>query len=249
MNKASFRFYAELNDFLPRDKRMAAFDYPFRDNPSVKDAIEALGIPHTEVDMIVVNSKPAGFDHKLADGDNVSVYPVFESLNIGSVTLLREKPLRKLKFISDVHLGKLTRYLRLCGFDTICYLQFNDNEIINSSLTEKRIILTRDKGLLKNRRVTHGYWIRSQYPDEQLVEVLKRFNLAKEIEPFTRCMNCNEVLADTNRQYIKNRLLPLTRRYFRKFKICPGCHNIYWNGSHYHKMKEFLRKLKKRLKE
>jgi uncharacterized protein len=155
----------------------------------------------------------------------------------------REKPLRDLRFVSDVHLGKLTKYMRLCGFDTVYNTEFNDQDIINLALTGNRVILTRDKGLLKNKNVTHGYLIRSQHTEEQLKEVMLTFDLKKKISPFTRCMICNELLIDTTKQEILHRLQPLTKRYYRKFKLCPSCNRIYWNGSHYDRMRRYLKLL------
>jgi uncharacterized protein len=234
---AYFRFYEELNDFLPPPKRKKQFTYMFTGNPSVKDAIEAIGVPHVEVDLILVNSQSVDFSCKLQDGDYVSVYPVFESFNIVSVTHLRLKPLRNLKFICDVHLGKLSRLLRLCGFDTVFLTDINDQEIIDLGLSEKRVILTRDKGLLKNKRVTHGYWIRSQYPRIQLKEIILRFDLNDRLSLFTRCLECNGLLTDVSKEEIIDRLLPKTRQYYTDFKRCSECNRIYWNGSHYFRMK------------
>jgi uncharacterized protein with PIN domain len=243
MNLAYFRFYEELNDFLPSEKRKELFPYTFSGNPSVKDAIEAMGVPHVEVDLILVNSLPVDFSYKLKNADSVSVYPVFESLDIASVTHLREKPLRDMKFVADVHLGKLARYLRLCGFDTYYSKDSNDRNIINISLSDKRVILTRDKEMLKNKRVTHGFWIRSVYPDEQLKDVLLHFDLKKKTTLFTRCMECNGLLEDVAKKDILNRLLPKTRQYYRKFKKCRQCDRIYWNGSHYQKMKRHIKSI------
>jgi uncharacterized protein with PIN domain len=244
MNLAYFRFYEELNDFLPSQKRKELFQYSFSGNPSVKDAIEAIGVPHVEVDLILVNSLPVDFSYILKNEDYVSVYPVFESFDIASVSHLREKPLRDVKFVADVHLGKLARYLRLCGFDTYYNTYSNDSDIINISLSDKRNILTRDRELLKNKKVTHGYWIRSAYPDEQLKDVLLRFDLKKKLAPFTRCMECNGLLDDIAKKDILNRLLPKTRQYYRKFKKCRQCDRIYWNGSHYQRMKRRIRSIK-----
>ena len=237
LNIAYFRFYEELNDFLPQQKRRRLFSYEFNGNPSVKDAIEAMGVPHVEIDLILVNSLSVDFSYKLNNGDTVSVYPVFESFDITSVTHLREKPLRVIKFVSDVHLGKLTKYLRLCGFDTYYHTDFNDQEIINLAVSDKRVILTRDIGLLKNRKVTHGFWIRSQYPFEQLQNVLLHFDLKSQITLFTRCIQCNGILLDVTKEEILDRLLPKTRQFYQKFKMCYSCNRIYWKGSHYHNMK------------
>jgi len=248
MNLAYFRFYEELNDFLPLVKRKKLFPYSFSGNPSIKDAIEALGIPHVEVDLILVNSHSVNFSYKLQNADSVSIYPIFESFDITSVTHLREKHLRDLKFILDVHLGKLTKYLRLCGFDSYYQTDCDDQEIISLALSNKRIILTRDIGLLKNKQVTHGYWIRTQHLDEQLKEVFLQFDLKSQIHLFTLCMECNGVLADVPKRDILYRLLPETRQNYQKFKKCPDCDRIYWEGSHYERMKENIESIIKVLK-
>lgn len=240
MNSASIRFYEELNDFLPKDKKKTTFSCTFYGNPSVKDLIESLGVPHAEVDLILVNSKSVDFNHKVNDEDDISVYPVFESLDISDATHLHEKPLRVIKFILDEHLGKLAKYLRLCGFDTILCTGHEDREIINISLTEKRIILTRDRQLLKNKKVTHGYWIRSDSVREQIIEVFGRLDLKDMTQPFIRCIECNTLLLSVTKEEIQERLLPGTRKYYNEFRKCPGCDRIYWEGSHYEKMKDFI---------
>ncbi len=240
MNLAWFRFYEELNEFLPSEKQKKLFAYTFNGTPSVKDAIEANGIPHAEVDLILVNSISVDFSYKLRNGDIVSVYPVFETLDITSQVHLRAKPLRISKFILDVHLGKLAKHLRLCGFDTLYRKDYNDIEIINISSSEKRIILTHDVELLKNKKVTHGYWIRSQYLNEQLKEVLLRFNLKHQLLPFTRCLECNGLLTEVSKEDILDRLLPDTDQYFTNFRICPDCNRIYWEGSHYERMRRYI---------
>jgi len=243
MSIAYFRFYEELNDFLPQEKRKKLFLYEFNSTPSIKDAIEAIGVPHVEVDLILVNSLSVDFSYKLKNADSVSVYPVFESFDIASVTHLREKPLRDLKFVADVHLGKLTKYLRLFGFDTYYRTDINDEEIIDLAISDKRVILTKDKGLLKNKKVTHGYYIRSRYPRYQLKEVFLRFDLKNLIASFTRCMECNGLLRDVTKKEILDRLLPKTRQYYRKFKMCNDCNRIYWNGSHWQNMKRDIKTL------
>ena len=243
MKVAWFRYYEELNDFLPAAKKKQSFPCTFSGNPSVKDMIESLGVPHVEVDLILVNGLSVDFTYKVNDNDLVSVYPVFESLDISGATHLRNKPLRDLKFIPDVHLGKLVKYLRLCGFDTYYDKNISDKALIGISVADKRIILTRDKGLLKNKRVTHGYWIRSSNPGEQFKEVFIRFDLKSSLQPFTRCLECNDTLEDVNKEEISDHLLPKTIKYFREFKKCKGCARIYWEGSHYEKMKKQIKKM------
>ncbi len=161
MKQAQFRFYEELNDFLPKNHRKATFLFKFVTQIRVGEAIESLGVPHTEIDLVLINGQSVSLSQQLQDNDRVAVYPVFESIDISAINYLRPKPLRKIKFILDVHLGRLAKYLRICGFDTL-YENLEDNEIIKRSLQEKRIILTKDRGLLKNKRVTHGYWVQGK---------------------------------------------------------------------------------------
>ncbi|MBN2481707.1 MAG: Mut7-C ubiquitin/RNAse domain-containing protein [Bacteroidales bacterium] len=237
---AYFRFYEELNDFLPDERKKVLFPFAFSGNPSVKFAVEALGVPHTEIDMILVNSHSVDFTYKLQQGDTVSVYPVFESLYIGSVTHLREKPLRNVRFITDVHLGRLAKYLRLFGFDTLYKNDFSDRDIMDFAESDKRTILTRDRELFKNNRVTRGYWIRSQHPREQLKEVIDRLDLKKAAQPFTRCMECNALLEAVDKESILSELEPGTRKGYDEFRRCAGCGKIYWKGSHHEKMSGFI---------
>ena len=208
MHKVYLRFYEELNDFLPEEKRKKRFAHQFIDRTSVKDLIESLGIPHTEVDMILVNGKSMNFKYLINDGDDISGYPVFESLDITDVQHLRAKPLRKPKFVADVHLGRLTRYLRMIGLDVLYKNDFDDEEIVELSLKERRAVLTKDKGILKRNEVTRGYWIRSTKVEEQVKEVLKRFDLQKEIKEFSRCIECNELLKPIKKETIINQLPP-----------------------------------------
>jgi hypothetical protein len=244
MKRAWFRFYAELNDFLPSARKKISFPFEFSGNQLVKEAIESVGVPHPEVDLILANGKSVGFGYRINDGDMISVYPVFESIDIADAVHLSGRPLRNTKFIADVHLGKLTRYLRLCGFDTRIEREADDPEIIEIAGTGKRIILTRDRLLLKNKLVTRGLWIRSENPAEQLSEVVRRLQLWNSIAAFTRCMECNGKLAEVQKELIIGSLKPQTREYYNRFMQCTGCGQIYWEGSHYLKMKEFIEKLK-----
>ena len=236
MSTAVFRFYEELNDFLPPGRRKVQFPYEFTGTASVKFAIEALGVPHSEVDMILVNGEPVDFSYKLKEGDMISVYPVFESLDISNPVHLRERPLRDPKFVLDVHLGKLAGYLRFCGFDSIYRNDLEDNEIVDIGEKESRTILTRDLDLLKNKRITRGYRIRSSEPVIQLKEVITRLDLKKSITLFARCMECNGELKNIEKEKILHLLEPKTKIYFNNFRICASCSKIYWQGSHYLKM-------------
>lgn len=240
VKQAIFRFYEELNDFLPSDKKKVDFLHSFFGTPSIKDVIEAIGVPHVEIDLILVNGISVDFKYSLQNNDFVSVYPVFETQDISDVTHLRNKPLREMKFILDVHLGKLAKYLRTFGFDTRYQNDYDDKEIIRISLDEHRIILTRDIGMLKVKSVTHGYFIRNQQPKMQLTEVLNHFDLYQAIDPLCRCIKCNEKLEQIEKEEITHHLEPLTRKYFSTFFRCPGCQSIYWEGSHFDHLKSFI---------
>ncbi|MFP4374623.1 MAG: Mut7-C RNAse domain-containing protein [Spirochaetaceae bacterium] len=239
MNEATIRLYEELNRFTSRDHgEEREHRTRFIGNPGVKDLIESLGVPHTEVDMILVNGESVGFDHRVQDGDRIAVYPVFESLEVGEVSRVRATPLREPRFILDVHLGKLARLLRLLGFDTLYDNCWDDPEIVQRALAEHRIILTRDAGLLKRREVTHGYLVRSGESVEQAVEVLRRFDLARRIEPFRRCTACNGLIEPVPREEVEEELLPGTRESYTEFYRCRSCRRVYWRGSHYDAMRE-----------
>ena len=230
------RFYEELNDFLPKDLQKKSFPFSFTGNPSVKDTIEAIGVPHTEIDLILIDGKSVDFTIKLKGDEYISVYPVFESFDISELIHLRPEPLRKVKFICDVNLGKLALKLRLLGFDTLFRNSFNDYEIVDLSLRERRTILTRDLGILKYQNVTHGYWIRNDDPQEQIKEVVVRFQLEKKFNPFTHCTKCNGLLQITQKEMIKEKLEKNTYKNFDQFMECKDCGKVYWKGSHYEKI-------------
>lgn len=237
--QAEFRFYEELNDHLPKELRKKTFTYNFNGSQTVKDAIESLRVPHVEVDLILINSRPVDFKYRLQHDDKVSVYPVFELFDISKVSSLRKKGLRYPKFILDVHLGKLARYLRLMGFDTLYRNDYSDREIIEISVSNNRIILTRDIGILKNDKVTRGYWLRSQDSKQQLCEVLKKFDLYSQIQTFSRCIVCNGIIESIGKDKIADKITPNTFKYYNEFFKCSSCQRLYWEGSHYIKLKKF----------
>ena len=240
---AEFRFYEELNDFLPPERRKTTFVHRFKGTPSIKDVVEAIGVPHTEIDLIVVNGESVGWDYHPREGDRIGVYPVFESLDISPAVRLRGEPLRETRFVLDVHLGKLARLLRMLGFDAAYRSDYTDSQIVGISVGERRIVLTRDRGILKTNAVTHGYWVRSSNPKEQLEEVLRRFDLASRVMPFDRCMVCNARLHRVEREAVLERLPRRTAERCEEFYRCEGCGKLYWKGSHYERMKKSIRKL------
>jgi uncharacterized protein with PIN domain len=240
MATAQFRFYEELNDFLPPHRSKVSFLHTFTGCNAIKDMIEALGVPHTEVDLILVNGRSVDFSYSVQDGDRVSVYPVFESFDITPLLRLRPKPLRISRFILDVHLGRLARYLRLLGFDTLYRNDYNDAELAHVAGKERRILLTRDRSLLKRNSITHGYYVRETDPRRQLQEVFARFDLYGAVQSFQRCTCCNGLLATVAKERIWDRLEPATRRYFDQFWMCGGCQQIYWKGSHYVRLQRLI---------
>ncbi|MFP4564369.1 MAG: Mut7-C RNAse domain-containing protein [Spirochaetia bacterium] len=246
MAKAVFRFYEELNDFLPPDRRKTDFTYEFNGSPGIKDAVEALGVPHTEADLILVNGDPVDFSYRLEEGDRVSVYPVFESFDISGTSLNRPRPLREPRFILDVHLGTLARKLRLLGFDTLYRTDYDDEEIADAASREGRIVLTRDTGLLKRKAVSRGYWLRNTDPDLQIEEIVRRFQLENLIRPFERCPTCNGSIREVPKEEIAHLLEPKTRKYYTRFFRCTECGQIYWRGSHYSRILEQIDRLKNR---
>lgn len=243
MKRVSVRFYAELNDFLPQEKKQVSFNHFFSGQPAVKDLIESLGVPHTEVDLILINGESVNFSRRVQNGDRISVYPVFESIDISSVLQVRPAPLRETRFVLDTHLGKLASYLRMMGFDALYSNDLSDETLAEISVKERRILLTRDRGLLKRSEVTHGYCVRSSNPPLQLAEVLHRFDLIHAIRPFSRCMHCNGLLESVSKEEVENRLPPRVRAHFKEFCLCRSCNRVYWKGSHYESMKRFIREI------
>jgi len=248
VNHASFRFYAELNDFLPPHRKQVIFSRAFYGQPTVKDTIEALGVPHTEVDLILVNCESVDFSCRIKDGDQVSIYPVFESIDIAAVLRVRPQPLREVRFVLDTHLGRLAGYLRMLGFDALYQNDFQDEELASLSSIGRRILLTKDRGLLKRGEVTHGYCVREIHPRRQLVEILRRFDLVDLIKPYERCIRCNGLVIPVDKEEIIDQLQSETRRYYDEYHRCQDCDRVYWRGSHYQRMQLFIAQILEEVK-
>ncbi|MCI0401084.1 MAG: Mut7-C ubiquitin/RNAse domain-containing protein [Gammaproteobacteria bacterium] len=240
MPNAEFRFYEELNDFLPPERRKCRLLYRAADRASVKHAIEALGVPHTEVELILANGESVDFAYTVKEGDVISVYPQFESLDITPVLRVRERSLREPRFIADSHLGALAKKLRMLGFDTRYQNNYTDSEMARISAAERRVVLTRDRDLLMQRVITHGCYIRALDSRQQLAQVLSRLDLYGSIAPFTRCMCCNAMLAPVQKDAVLHRLPPKTAQYYERYWICAGCERVYWEGSHYRRMQQLI---------
>ena len=206
----------------------------------MKDLIEALGVPHTEIDLILIGSSPVDFSHIVEDGDRISVYPVSEAIDISPLARVGPAPVAEARFVLDTHLGRLAAYLRLAGFDALYRNDFSDGELAGVSGREGRILLTRDQGLLKRRAAVLGHWLRTMTPRQQLVEILQRFNLFQRVEPFRRCLRCNHLLRPASKESVIDRLPSRTKQHYDQFHRCDGCGRVYWKGSHYHALESFL---------
>jgi uncharacterized protein with PIN domain len=237
MKQAFVRFYAQLNDFLPPERRMQDIEYAFTVCGSVKDMIESLGVPHTEADLILANGQPVGFAYQVQDGDRISVYPAYRSFDVSPLAHLQPQP--ELRFVVDTHLGRLAAYLRTLGFDTLYRNDYGDEELAQLAGAQ-RILLTRDIGLLMRTIVACGYYVRAIEPRVQLAEVVQRFSLIGAMDPFRRCVHCNALLQPVEKELIHDRLLPDTRQHYSEFYLCPECDQVYWKGSHYRRMQKLI---------
>ena len=240
MVAATFRFYEELNDFLAPDRRGHEFACACARAATTKHMIEALGVPHTEVELVLVNGESVGFDRLLGDGDRVAVYPKFEALDIAPLLRVREQPLRVTRFIADAHLGGLARLLRMSGFDTLYDNHFRDDEVARISSTETRIVLTRDRELLKRRGITHGCYVHAVRSAEQLREIFTRLDLARSARPFTLCLHCNASLHSIDKARVAAVLPPAVRAHYEQFNFCDVCERVFWEGSHWRRMRSML---------
>jgi uncharacterized protein with PIN domain len=220
---------------------MVRFGYAFSGAISILEAFQSLEIPPDEIDLILANLQSVGLDYMLQDGDSISVYPVFELFDISDISRLRERPLRNPTFICDVHLGRLCKYLRMLGWDTLYSNQYTPDDLIAISGQEKRLLLSKNYQLTRNKKVTRSYWVRSSNPLEQIKDLINKLDLSNRSMPLTRCLNCNHILMQVEKHEILHRLQPRTAMYYNEFFNCPSCDQIYWKGSHFENMVEFIR--------
>ena len=240
----TFRFYGELNDFLSRERKHRGFSVCYPKRNSVKDMIESMGPPHTEVDLILVNGRSVDFTYIVAGSDRISVYPEFRKFDVSNLTPLRPVRLMPPRFVLDVHLGKLARYLRLLGFDTRYRNDWDEATLAAVAASgDERILLTRDCGLLKRSNVIHGYYIRAHDPGTQIREVVSRYRLQPRFKTFSRCIECNGTIRDVEKAQIYSRLPESVARSLDDFTQCEDCGRIYWKGSHYDRMRQLVENL------
>lgn len=243
MKQAFFRIYEELNNYLPAEQQKVWFQVSFAEGATIKDLMQMLGIPAEEIDLVLVDQQSCPLGYLLKGNERISVFPIFERLNIAPVGQLHSKPLRNPRFCCDVHLGKLAKYLRMLGFDTV-YTPFSTAEDLQAqSIREKRILLSRSLRLIHHPAITHAYWVRSSDPDEQIKDLLKKLDLYETASPLTRCLRCNQPLETIEKKDISHQLEPNTKRFYQTFFICPHCTQLYWQGSHFEHMMAFVKQL------
>ncbi|AKD05880.1 Mut7-C RNAse domain-containing protein [Pontibacter korlensis] len=242
---ATFRFYGALNDFLHKRQKGHAINYSFKGSPAIKDAIEAIGVPHPEVDVVLVNQSKVLFSYTLQAGDVVEIFPVQAEREWPTGYVSEEQNPPPHRFVLDVHLGTLAKSLRMLGFDTFYKTDLSDSEIARIAAEEKRVVLTRDVGLLKQKSIRWGYWLRSQHTEEQLEEVVQRYKLQHSFNPLVLCLVCNVRVEEVPKQEVLEELPPKTRLYFNEFYRCPSCCRVYWKGSHYERMQLFVAKVQR----
>lgn len=240
MSRVTVRLYGDLAQLAGEADRHGIVELGFPGDRTVKDLVESLGVPHTEVDLLLVDGVSVGFDHRLGEGDRVSVYPVFHDVEVDAISRVRPDEPPPDRFLLDVHLGKLASHLRLLGIDADYDNDRDDRELAVLATRDGRTLLTRDRGLLMRARIVHGYLVRSADPVEQAVEVVRRFGLAGVAEPFTRCLTCGAPLRRTEKADVIDELPPRTRREHDRFVRCAGCGGVYWRGSHHERLRSLV---------
>ena len=239
------RFRGDLDFFVRSKTRSRTLERRLSEKTSVKDVIESCGLPHPEVDAILVNGESVGFDHALVNDADAEVFPVEDPDTCHAEKHLQHSNLRM--FVAAGHLGRMARNLRLLGFDVAYDQKANDRQLLDLMAHENRALLTCDRRLLMHAIVQHGYCPRSQNAEEQTIEVVRRFKLLDLIAPFTRCLRCNARLQNAAKADVIEELEPLTRIYYEQFRRCHGCGQIYWSGSHFEKLEKRIEKIIARL--
>jgi len=238
VTNVALRVYGELQDFIDGD-RGGRVEVPVGAPRSVKDVVESAGVPHPEIALLLVDGASVGFDHLIRGGERIAVYPTFHSIDATVVSRV-QPPAPAPRFVCDVHLGRLTRRLRLLGFDTWYRTDTDDDELAAVAVDQQRILLTRDRELLMRRVITHGYCPRSDHADAQTAEVLRRFDLRGAIAPLSRCARCNGGLDAVDKRDVEHLLPPRTRTEHQQFARCNACGQIYWPGSHTTRINHFV---------
>ncbi len=245
--RVNIHLHGCLTDFIANGKRGGSLNIDCRKTRSVKDLIESLGIPHPEIDLIVVNQRSVDFNWPIAGGETIEVYPADYRVDLEHALHLLPATTGEPRFILDVHLGKLAGYLRLFGFDSLYRNDYDDPELAAVSAEQERILLTCDVKLLMRKQVRYGYWVRARKPRLQLIEVINRYELTHCRTGVVRCIDCNGIIHAVAKQQIEHRLQPLTRLHYHEFYQCDGCNKLYWKGSHYDHMEQFRTRIEQRI--
>jgi len=234
------RLYEELNDYLPPERRKRTFAWEVAPRATLGAVVDGLGVPRGTIDLALVDGAPVGLDHRVCDGERVALYPVFEAFDVGMVTRLPGRPLRRTRFVLDVHLGRLARYLRLLGFDCLYRNDAADDELAVVSAAEGRILLSRDRGLVGRRDLRHAYLVTETLPRVQAVEVVRRLDLTSQVRPFHRCLICNGAVVSATVDEVADRVPPWVRENDTGYRRCPDCGRVYWRGTHWRRMARLI---------
>lgn len=234
-------FHDDLVGLLRRHWReRPTVEIPGGRNASIKDVVESFGLPHTEVGTLLVNGTAVDFTYLVQGGDRIDIRPIEPPWQVRIASLLRPRPLAELRFLVDANVAKLGRLLRMAGFDTASYPNWSDARLAACAAGEQRLLLSKDRGLLMRKEVEFGRYVRATMPAEQLREIINLLGIAEEMDPLSRCLECNSPLQRVAKEEINHLLEPLTRTYYEEFSRCPACHKIYWPGSHVDKMRVLL---------
>lgn len=233
MGQITLIFHGRLKDFLCDHPLGDSVVFTFTQKTALKHVVEVLGVPHPEVGRVELNGQVIGLEYAVEDGNTIHIHPYEPSVD--------EYTASGPSFVLDNHLGKLADYLRLLGFDVVYARDWPDEQIAGYAHEQHRILLTRDRGLLKRKIVSQGYCVRADDPREQLAEVVALFRLGNYVTPFQRCPRCNGKLASVDKDQIVDQLLPLTRKYYNEFTQCQNCGKIYWKGSHFEHMQDLFK--------
>jgi len=243
MPKVVLRFYNKLNELLPEHRRNSDLEAEFKDKRSVKDMIESFGVPHTEVDIILANGKSVDFNYILRKEDQISVYPALEKPEIENPVHLCPVPPFKTRFIADIHLGDIVKYMRALGFDVYDDPGLSNRDIIERSQKEERIIITKSRKLLKFKEVVYGLLLCVGTTEVQVKDIITRLDISDRIKPFSRCLCCNNILINIPKEEIEDKIPPKTRSFCDQYAYCESCHRIYWEGTHVIKMRKVINRV------
>ncbi|MDX2694629.1 hypothetical protein Sipo8835_33830 [Streptomyces ipomoeae] len=221
----------ELALFVPPGRRGSATALVIDGVSTLGHVIESLGVPLTEVGALVVDGREVPVSHIPADGESVTVRTVERPQRV---------PGAPLRFLLDVHLGTLARRLRLLGVDAAYEsTDIGDPALAARSAAERRVMLSRDRGLLRRRELWAGAFVYSTRPEEQLRDVLDRF--APELRPWSRCTACNGMLKAATKEEVADRLEDGTHRSYDVFAQCEECGRAYWKGAHHEQLEAIVR--------